>query len=268
MKLPVKIILVLVLISIPLFILLINKLYSIYYDRVYKDINLGLETKFYTIKKINVNGNFIFHFGEEGKCFASGGEDLYGSYLYFDTSGLNFRLVTNRYVPSTVEGMSGSEVKVYYTLDQNGNVTESTDLSSDNDRIANGFNECKLIKDDFLTYQKWQDKTKTIYLKHFSKNKFVWESLNPLGGIGNPTGGQTCPSWEGFGYYDLKLKDETVSFKAPCENGSLLLSNDYDYSTGLHYYKLPEHIKNVEDISFLVYVKNFEVHSLYFIKRK
>ena len=176
----------------------------------------------------------------------------------------NFKITTNQYIPSKVEGEPGREVEKYYFIDQNGTLVERSETSASIDST----DHYKLVKDDFLPFQEWQNKSKTIYLKHFSRDKFNWGVFNPLSGYGNPNGGGTGSAWDGFGYYDLTLKDEVIFIKMPCTNRSVFLSNDYDFDTGLHYYKLPEPYNANIDVSFLLYVKNFELHSIYSIRRK
>lgn len=60
-----------------------------------------------------------------------------------------------------------------------------------------------------------------LYVKSFQYDKFNWEMLNPLSGIGNPTGGNGSGGyWEGLAHTVLNLSNGQIKFKVRTDKTS------------------------------------------------
>ncbi|QEH41826.1 hypothetical protein [Chitinophaga sp. XS-30] len=246
-------IIILVIISIPFLLLLVNYLFSRYYDKTYAVIDEGAVSEHYSIGKINVPGRkFEYHFSSSNPA---GGE--HDGYLYYDTLHKRAILQTEEYRPSSGDSVSRSVLTHYLRIDADGNV------SGQEEEGDSPFANAVVLKNELIPFQKWSDATQKVHLQHFGKRKFNFECLNPFSGMGNPTGGSPCYFWDGYGYYNIVFNNETLKVKIPCESGSIFFPADHAYRTGLYYYERPE-----DDIAFLVYAKNHAQHQLFMIKRK
>lgn len=249
-----------IVIGIPLLIVLINNLTAAYYNKDYTDADKGAASEHYTLQKIRLPGKIQYHFDNAAyeayrastnpaDTIAPEGND---GHLYYDTVNQKIIVETEEYVRSD-EGSMNETVKRIYAIDKNGNTLKTDSLPKD----------IQSVKNVLIPFQKWSDDSQVLYMRHFQKQDFNMPSLNPLHGMGNPTGGHPTYYWDGPGYYDVKFKGDVLKVKIPCESGALLFTEDYEYATGLYYYLLPE-----QDIAFLVYSKTFEPDAIYMIRRK
>lgn len=258
-------------IALPFSTLLINKIWSIYYDRTYINIEKGASSDHYSIRKIEVPGyTFKFHFSSERAVLAdktgkSEQADASG-YLYFDTLKKHIILETEEYIPANTQGDGGDMLTHYLRIDLDGKIIEDVKgfYIAGTELLKNSV----LLNNELLPFQKWSDPSQAVYMKHFSKNKFNSTCLNPLRGIGNPTGSSPCNYWDGFGYYDIRFNEEVLKVKIPCGSSALFFSEDHEYATGLDYYQLPDSFRDEFNIAFLVYANNYDKHTLAIIQQK
>lgn len=245
-----------VIIGVPLLVVAINNLAGLYYNTKYTAADKGTSSESYTFKKLPISGTIEYHFDNE-TAYSTNIHDTIpkegnDGHLYYDAAQQKIIVQTENYVPSPNNPMDNI-VRQYHTIDKNGNVAKTDSLPEN----------IKSVKNQLVPFQKWQDDSQVIYMRHFTKQDFDMPSLNPLRGMGNPTGGRPARYWEGPAYYDVKFKGEVLKVKIPCESGAFLFTADHEYATGLHYYLLPE-----LDIAFLVYSKFNEPNAIYMIKHK
>jgi len=244
-----------IIIGIPLLIILINNFAGAYYNGRYTDADKGASSEHYTLKKLNIPGDIEYHFddvaysADPNDTIIKEGND---GHLYYEGANKKIIIQTGVYMPAR-EGNMGNTIMQYYAIDKDGSITKIDSLPKDT----------QSVKDQLVPFQKWSDKSQVIYMRHFTKQDFDMPSLNPLHGMGNPTGGHPSYYWDGPAYYDLKFKGDILKIKLPCQSGAFLFTADHEYYTGLYYYLLPE-----LDIAFLVYSKTYEPNAIYMIKHK
>jgi len=244
-----------IIIGIPLLIVLINNLAGAYYNGKYTDADKGASSEHYTLKKLNVPGDIEYHFDDV--AYSSDPNDTIrkegnDGHLYYDA--VSQKVIIKTELNVSIPGKSIDEyLRQYYAIDKNGSITKIDSLPKDT----------QSVKDQLVPFQKWSDKSQVIYMRHFTKQDFDMPSLNPLHGMGNPTGGHPTYYWDGPAYYDLKFNNDVLKVKLPCQSGAFLFTADHEYYTGLYYYLLPE-----LDIAFLVYSKTYEPNAIYMIKHK
>ncbi|ALM50363.1 hypothetical protein AMR72_16625 [Flavobacterium psychrophilum] len=243
------IIIIAILIGFPVLVIVVNKLSSIYYDKEYTDADKGASSKNYTITKLDIPGRISFHFSTQ-RTMLPGEEDI-TSHVFYDKAQNKTMVVATQYIAN--DSGFNDEVEFYYAIDNQGNISKLDSIPE----------TARLVKNQLVPFQRWHDKSQVIYMRHFAKQDFDPPSLNPLRGMGNPTGGSPGYYWNGPGYYDLKFKNDVLKLKFPCKSRAFLFSNDYDYETGLNYYLLPN-----QDIAFIIDYKNREPTSIYMIKHK
>lgn len=246
------IIIIAILIGFPLLIVAANKLLSVYYNREYTDAYKGASSKSYMITKLDLPQRLSFHFSSQRAVMpGEEPEESITSHIFYDKTIQKAFVVTEGYYQHKEYGQM--PLVENFSIENNGNITKTDSIPP----------TAKLVKDELIPFQHWKDKTQIIYMRHFAKQDFDPPSLNPFQGMGNPTGGSPSYYWDGPGYYDVKFKNEVIKVKFPCKSGAFLLSDDYDYNTGLSYYIPPG-----EDIAFIVDYKNHEPTEVYMIKRK
>lgn len=85
----------------------------------------------------------------------------------------------------------------------------------------------------------WPDKPRKdaaafVAFEAFKKHRFIWSSLNPLRGLGNPTGSTPNKDWDGIAEITLRLNNTVFTF--PVQTHS---SIDKGYQFQLIAYSLP-----------------------------
>ncbi len=73
----------------------------------------------------------------------------------------------------------------------------------------------EIMKSEITDTYNWNDKGSNFFFSYFFKHKYNWSSLNPLQGMGNPTGVSSNINWAGTAYMNLLMKDATIKFKIP-----------------------------------------------------
>lgn len=89
------------------------------------------------------------------------------------------------------------------------------------------------------TYLDWPEKpradaTAFVAFKAFKKHRFIWNSLNPLRGAGNPTGSTPNKDWDGVADITLRLNNAVFTF--PVQTQSTI---EQGYQFQLMAYRLP-----------------------------
>ena len=257
-----------IIVALPFVILLVNKIESRVYNRSYADVNSGVSSAHYQLVKVAVPGT-TFNYNFSGAIAIIQLDDTIPKeeaegYLCYDTVKKQLLVQTEEYVPSKVEGEGGDKRIHYVNINMSGQVT------ADNNglylRDSTAYEHAIILNNRMKPFQRWKDDSQEIYLRHFSMDDFNSHSLNPLRGIGNPTGGTSGYSWSGMGYYRISFNGEALKVKLPCRRGSLLFPEEYDYSTNLSYYLVPK-VLNQPEVAFLVYTPQHGPHELYIIKR-
>lgn len=260
---------VIIVVALPFVMLLANRIGNLFYNRSYTDVSNPVFSDNYTLVKVNVPpGEFSYNFSSRiditGENRPMQEEDAEG-YLCYDTVKKQLLVQTEEYVSPKVEGDSYDTRIHYVNIDMKGNVT--ADKNGLYLRDTTAYDHCVLLKNRVKTFHHWKDKKEEVSLRHFSMDDFNSHCLNPLRGIGNPTGGSNCYFWAGKGYYNIRMNGEDLKVKIPCRRGSMLFPDEYDYDTGLSFYHLPAGAQQ-PDVAFLVYTSRFSPHALYIIKRK
>lgn len=58
-----------------------------------------------------------------------------------------------------------------------------------------------------------------FFVEKYIKQKNIWNSLNPLRGMGNPNGNSQNLYLDGFAFDNLSIKNDTLKFKTVAEKG-------------------------------------------------
>ncbi len=240
-------------------------------DKAYAAIDKGATSENFRLQKVKVPGTTFHHPSSVQRPAPEAGvrygqpRDASG-HLYYDTLRHNVVLHTEEYARDTITGKLTLDVMTHYVrIGNNGQVVEAVkgmDL-----RGKDFLQNCIVLQNELLPYQKWTDPTQKIYLRHFAKEKFNGGCLNPFK-IGPFNGGTPCPTWEGTGYYDITFQQEQLKVKIPCTRSSMFYGSDSEYYTGLYYYTLPPSPTSAQPVAFLVYSKTHEQPSIYIITSK
>jgi len=251
----------LILIAFPFIVVGINQVISSYYNRYFNTVEAGVSSAHYTLKKVAVTGSFEYHPGETKRStndtVLTEGID---GYLYFDTLQNVVKVEYKNYASSLEDDNPAHMV----TIDLTGKVLQ--DLIIKNTEYEQLRKNCIILKDEMKPFQKWTDPAQVIYLKHFHLDDFnSFKLFNPLSGMGG-NGGTPYHWWDGEAFYALKQGNEVLKFKLPCQSAAMLFPGDFDYDTGVNYYRLPAQYKT--DVAFLVYAVNNTPNSLYIVKHQ
>ena len=65
----------------------------------------------------------------------------------------------------------------------------------------------------------FSDSSAQFFVEKYIKQKNIWNSLNPLRGMGNPNGNSQNLYSDGIAFVNLTLKNDTIKFKAAAEKG-------------------------------------------------
>jgi hypothetical protein len=264
-----------IVLALPIIQLIINKLYSIYYNKTYIKLDDSSSLKKFEVVKVPTQGKLEFFFTD---LSANG-----NSVIYFDTIALNFKIVIKKYMEND------NKETDYVTFDQKGNIIEidkyiprqtETDYLFDNKRVdgkgkvlyeqqnvktdsIDHFKNCILVGNQIPPFPKWKERTSPIYVYHFSKDEFYSGKLNPFKIMGI-NGSSPTSVWYGMAYCNVRFENEIVRIKIPFGLNSLFLNaTDYDYYAQLNYYSLPEPYLNRIPVRLLVLD-----HEVYLIRRK
>lgn len=123
-----------------------------------------------------------------------------------------------------------------------------------------------LLKDHIAPFKKWKNENEEIYLRHFSLDDLSLSCLNPFS-IGGINGSSPCYVWDGNGYFDLRIAQDTLKFKWPVGKEDIFFTEKHSYGTNLAYYKLPAKL-GFKTPAFLLYTPPHEQHRLFIIKPK
>jgi hypothetical protein len=259
----------------PIIQLVINKLYSLYYDKTYINLNDSSKLKNFEILKVTTTGRLDFVHTDLSENNIS--------VIHFDTVTLNFKIIAKKYIKNN------NEETDCITFDSNGKILEmdkyipretENDYFIDYERVdgkgnllyeqpnvkidsIDHFKNCIVVGNQIPPFPKWKDKASPIYVHHFSKDDFNGRKLNPfrLGGI---NGNSVSSVWYGLGYCNVRFEDEIIRIKIPFGMNSLFLSaTDFDYYAQLNYYSLPEPHLNKVPVRLLVLNDD-----IYLIRRK
>ncbi|SEW51071.1 hypothetical protein [Chitinophaga arvensicola] len=263
------IIILLIVVALPFVVLLVNKLISLSYNRSFKDIRETVSSDNYTLVKVKVPGNtfqytFASRFAPEGDPRLEEKDPAEG-YLCYDVVKKQLVMETEEYVLSEEEGGSPDRLVHFVNIDLDGNITADKKGLYLQDSTA--FQHAIVLKDHIKTFHHWNDKNEEVSLRHFSMDNFNSNCLNPLRGFGNPNGSGVCYAWSGTGYYVIRMNNELLKVKIPCRREGILIPEEYEYNTGLSFYKLPADA-NQPDVAFLVYTPRFQPNELYILKKK
>ena len=176
--------------------------------------------------------------------------ETYTGDIYLDTIRSLVRIESTEVILDAQGASTGNARHHHLTLNARGKMlSDSTAL---NPETATVYSNCYLIPDQLIPFQPWLDKTKSLSLQHFSKQHFDAGCLDPLRGWGSPNGAGICYFWSGTGYYNLKFHNEVLRFKSDVSSQAFLFSEDNDFSGGMKYYPVPKQYQHMYDVAFLV----------------
>jgi hypothetical protein len=257
----------LIIILIPFLLLSINKIFAVYYDRTYNDIEKGTSSQNYIMQRINTVGDLVYNntynywtketLDKDGLVEIHDNSKDYNGHIYLDTLTLNFKFGIKEYVSGSVENEDYYYEENYLTINKEGKILSRASADS----IASVLKNCILLKDKIPFLKSWEDNSKFIFLKHFSKTGFSPCFIPSMTlGISNTNG--VCQTWKGMAYFDLTFKKEKLKFKLPNELRNMIFIDKFDFGD-LAYYEIPKkYIPNL-DICFLIHQND-----IYIIKRK
>jgi hypothetical protein len=256
----------LIIILIPFLLLSINKLFAIYYDRTYNDIEKGISSQNYIMERINTVGDLVYNnsynwtkeiVDKDGIVEIHDNSKDYEGHIYLDTLALNFKFGIKEYVSGSVENNDDVYEDNYLTINKEGKIISRVSADS----VSSVLQNCILLKDNMKFLENWEDNSQFIFLKHFSKTGFSPCFLPSMTlGISNTNG--VCQTWEGIAYFDLTFKNEKLKFRLPNELRNMFFVDKFDFRN-LAYYEIPKKYKHNLDICFLIHQNN-----IYVIKRK
>ena len=202
------------------------------------------ETKNYTVKRI-INKELTYHFDREFETEArENKEDDIDSYIYYTAVTNNFWIETNEYVhPRPIEERTQPYLfEEWLNVDMNGNILSVK--ADSNIKTKPGM----LLKNEVTLYYDWKDKSSRFYVDHFYRQKFNWNSLNPLRGWGAPNGIPPNRYWEGTTFMKLLMDKETLEFKI----NTMTMESGYTFDLNL--YRIPKSATNKETV--FLYIGN------------
>ena len=212
----------------------------------------------YIIKRIT-DKRLSYHHGSEFTPDTKF-EDQIDGYIIYDTMQHTFWVETTEYIIPEDEESIVHEYTEWMQMDLNGNVIDKrTEVDSIDHK------SWILLKTEITPFYKWKDKTNAFYVQHFARERFNWESLNPLRNYGSPTGGRPPTYWEGVAYLKLQMEKSVIPFKTKTS------TTDRSYSFSIDLYRIPEQYAAGQELVFLYideYFLNFEDKGLYLIMQE
>jgi hypothetical protein len=214
----------------------------------------------YTVKRITderlryyYNDEFL---SEEEKNDYS--KERIGGYIFYDTALQTFWVEATGYIISEDEDIPPDEYSEWINIYVQGNViTRKKEVDS----LAR--KNLVILKNEITNFYDW-DETSLFYVQHFAREKFIWNSLNPLRVYGNPTGGSPNTYWEGFAYFKLQMQKSVLQFKTRTR------TTDRSYYFSIDLYRVPDKNNSGREMAF-VYVDygyiNWVDKGLYLITR-
>lgn len=201
----------------------------------------------YTIKRIT-DKRLTYHFGDEFATGSTNLNDRIDGYIFYDTLQHTFWIETTEYIiPEEEEGIVYENTE-WVSIDLNGNVM---DKREEVDSIAH--NSWVLLKTEITNFYKWKDES-TFFVQHFARERFNWDSLNPLRNYGSPTGGTPSTYWEGVAYLTLQMERSTIQFKTKTS------TTDRSYSFSIDLYRVPPRYQSGRELAFLYIDEHYLNH--------
>jgi hypothetical protein len=218
----------------------------------------------YTVKRItdrilNYHYNDMFATGEERQEYyrESNPKERFGGHVFYDTLHQTFWVETSWY-SNLEEGGSPDPDTEWINLDREGKVI---DKKKEIDSVtAKGL---LMLKNEITNFYNWKDSETLFHVQHFAREKFNWNSLNPLQGYGSPTGGPRKTYWEGVAYLKLQLEKSVIQFKTKTRT----TYSGYEFWIDL--YRFPKSYNSGKELTFLYIDDAFLNHAdkgLYLIK--
>ncbi|OXA86888.1 hypothetical protein [Flavobacterium hercynium] len=256
---------ILIVILAPFVMLFINRIIALYYDQTYFDIDKGIESGKYEMKKIKISGylnycgsddHLIPKYDADGILELIDSNNAYQGHVYLDTIHLNF-------IIDIKEHISGSEINDdlvqsdnYVVIDKKGQIIQRIVIDS----LTYNLKNCLLLENKIDKVQ-YTSMPPVITMKHFLKKSFTPCFIPKMTlGISNVNG--ICYTWSGTAYWELIAKNEKFKFTFEDELQDLF-SYDWFFVSKLGYYEIPKKYEDLFDISFFV-----KKNDLYIIKRK
>lgn len=266
-----------IIILIPVLMLLIEKLYALYYNKSYPSAEQFTKQESWIMTKVPVQGKIDFHFSQPPVRSMTVIDptdtimpETITSSIYLDTINNHFKISTKYYVGNNNEGID------YTTFDLQGKVLQVDQFIPKENKqgyfvhhfIRSGtgkliqhlsdvktkgeelFNNCILIKNLLPPFPKWKDKDGPVYIRHFLKQKFNSDEINPflIGGI---NGHGRSSLWYGLAYCDVTIGNDQIKLKLPFGSDSTLFDTG-EYSADLHYYALPKVYEQAGPLALMI----------------
>ena len=263
-----------IIVLIPVFVVCINKIASIFFNADYTDISEGAYSDHYQMGRINLVGFLSSHsadskiidtdssamevdtlvFNADGSPRQPQSEKLhyvpYSGEVYLDTLQFVFKVETKEDVVNQYhDHMEGKSH--FITFDRYGKILANRTDSNGN--TTGIFRNCLLLENIIMPFQKWSDDKQPIYLGHFSREVFDSECLNPLRGWGSPNGAGTCYVYNGHAYMNIRIGDEQLKFKLPSGSKGILFTAFDEYSLMMSFSQVPERFHSKVNASFMVF---------------
>jgi|GEM_PF-2484074 len=256
-------IIIIVLIGISAIIILVNKLRSRSLNKQYVLLGQNVHSQHYVIEEFKVTGKtFMLQSYDNLHPDALQESDAL-SYLRYDKVLKQIILKTEEYVRDPSGALSNDHRIHLYNFDLDGKMVSHDSAMY---RLNRDEHNTILLKDYIAPFQKWKNENEEIYLKHFSMDDLSLSCLNPFT-IGGINGSSPCYVWEGDGYFDLHVANDTLRFKSPAGKVDIFFTEKHSYGTDLRYYKLPAAL-HLKTPAFLLYTPSYEQHRLFIIKPK
>ncbi len=175
-------------------------------NKKYEDYKLISEINYVDSYKVALitNREPFFQFGNEftdisdsTKLIIPSRDEEKEGYIYFNRATKSF----------WIESQNHSAPNEWINFDMNGKIISI----KEGDFLKKSPGE--IIKSEITDTYEWNDKSSHFFVSYFHKQKYNWARLNPLNGMGNPTGISSKISWEGTAYMNLLMKDATIKFK-------------------------------------------------------
>jgi hypothetical protein len=228
-------------------IIFYNKRNRKWFD-THKYINEINKEESYSIKRIadeRIGYYYNDHFATEEEQLEyyreSNPKERIGGHIFYDTVQQTFWAEVNGYIPPEGEG----EVWDQYNDWINFNL-EGTILERKKEVDSTAHKNLVVLKNEIANFYDWDDESTLFYVQRFGREKFIWESLNPLRGYGSPTGGTRNTYWEGFAYFKLQMQKSTLQFKTRTR------TTDRGYIFRIDLYRLPKKDNSEREMAFLI----------------